>query len=180
MSLPWLSYFFFKKKKKKPTKCVFLVLTQNRMPKKTSFTPAFLTMYFDGFFLSLETTHFLKVGLYIFNLWLHWGSIALRAFSSCGKWGLLFTAVQISLQWLLVLQSTGSRAYRFQQLQHMSSAVKTQGLSCSQVCGIFSDQGSNCTGRQIPIHCATRRFPEIGFYICVCSVISDSLQPYRL
>ena len=39
----------------------------------------------DGFFLSLETTHFLKVGLYIFNLWLHWGSIALRAFSSCGK-----------------------------------------------------------------------------------------------
>ena len=33
-----------------------------------------------------------------------------RAFSSCGEWGLLFFAVRgFSLQWLLLLQSTGFR-----------------------------------------------------------------------
>ena len=32
----------------------------------------------------------------------------------------------------------------------------------------------SCSGRRIPSHCATRRFPETGVYVCVCSVISDS------
>ena len=59
-----------------------------------------------------------------------------RAFSSCGKRGLLFTAVSgFSLQWLLLLQSMGSR--------HAGSVVVVHGLSCSAACGIFLDQGSN-------------------------------------
>ena len=36
-----------------------------------------------------------------------------RAFSSCREWGLLFS-VGFSLQWLLLLQSTGSRAFGLQ------------------------------------------------------------------
>ena len=59
-----------------------------------------------------------------------------RAFSSCGERGLLFTAVSgFSLQWLLLLQSMGSR--------HAGSVVVVHGLSCSAACGIFLDQGSN-------------------------------------
>ena len=124
------------------------MLSQNQMPKKASFTPAFLMMYFDGFFLSLETIDSLKVGLYIIYLnFLFMAALGVhcfvRAFSNCGKRGLLFVAVQISLQWPLVLQSTGSRAQRFQQLQHMGSAATAQGLRCSQVRGISPNQGSN-------------------------------------
>ena len=40
-----------------------------------------------------------------------------------------------SLQWLLLLQSTGSRHAGFSSCGH--------GLSCSAACGIFPDQGSN-------------------------------------
>ena len=54
-----------------------------------------------------------------------------RAFSSCGEWGPLFTAVCRPL----LLQSTGSRC--------AGSVVVAHGLSCSTACGIFPDQGSN-------------------------------------
>ena len=54
-----------------------------------------------------------------------------RAFSSCGKWGLLFIAVRRPL----LLRSTGSR--------RASSVIVAHGLSCSTACGIFPDQGSN-------------------------------------
>ena len=40
-----------------------------------------------------------------------------------------------SLQWLLLLQGTGSRC--------IGSVHVTHGLSCCMVCGIFPDQGSN-------------------------------------
>ena len=40
-----------------------------------------------------------------------------------------------SLQWLLLLQSTGSR--------HLGLIVVAHRLSCSEACGIFPDQGSN-------------------------------------
>ena len=72
-----------------------------------------------------------------------------------------------SLQWLLLLQSTGSRHTGFsscgawaQQLQHEGSVVMARslqssgsvvvahGLSCSAACGIFLDQRSN----QCPLH----------------------------
>ena len=54
-----------------------------------------------------------------------------RAFSSCGKWGPLFTAVCGPL----LLRSTGSR--------RASSVVVAHGPSCSAARGIFPDQGSN-------------------------------------
>ena len=43
--------------------------------------------------------------------------------------------VDFSVQWLLWLQSTGSRT--------RASAVVAPGLGCSKACGIFPDQGSN-------------------------------------
>ena len=48
-----------------------------------------------------------------------------------------------SLWGLLLFQSTGSREHRLQQLRHLGSVVVTAGLSCSEACGIFLDQGSN-------------------------------------
>ena len=60
-----------------------------------------------------------------------------------------------SLWWLLLLQTTGSRAHRVQKLWQMGivvaipwlqstgSIVGVHGLSRSAACGIFADQGSN-------------------------------------
>ena len=42
----------------------------------------------------------------------------------------------------------GSRVQGPQQLQHVGSAVMAHGLSCSEACGIFPDQGSN----SCPLH----------------------------
>ena len=58
-----------------------------------------------------------------------------RAFSSCGKWGLLFIAVRGPLSRPLLLRSTGSR--------RAGSVVVVHRPSCSVSCGIFPDQGSN-------------------------------------
>ena len=49
----------------------------------------------------------------------------------------------VSLPWLLLLQSTGSRACGFQQLQRAGSVVVAHRLSCPEACGIFLDQGLN-------------------------------------
>ena len=53
-----------------------------------------------------------------------------------------------SLWWLLCSWSPGSRAWELQQLWHVGSesvgsVVVAHGLSCSETCGIFQDQGSN-------------------------------------
>ena len=59
-----------------------------------------------------------------------------RAFSSCGKWGPLFIAVQIlSLLRPLLLRSTGSR--------RAGSVIVAHGPSRSAACGILPDQGPN-------------------------------------
>ena len=47
----------------------------------------------------------------------------------------LLWSLGFSLQWLLLLQSTGSRC--------MGSVVLVHGLRCPPACGIFLDQGSN-------------------------------------
>ena len=57
-----------------------------------------------------------------------------RAFSSCRDYSLLRCA-GISLWWLLLLRSTGSR--------RAGSVVVPHGLSYSTACGTFLDQGSN-------------------------------------
>ena len=59
-----------------------------------------------------------------------------RAFSSCGKRGPFFIMVHGPLTIVASLVgSTGSR--------HAGSVVVAHGPSCSAVCGIFLDQGSN-------------------------------------
>ena len=56
-----------------------------------------------------------------------------HSFSSCGKWGYSSSwRVGFSVQWLLLLQNTGSR--------RVGSIVVAHGLSCSVACGIFPDQ----------------------------------------
>ena len=46
-----------------------------------------------------------------------------------------------SLQWLLLLQSTGSRCMGFSS--RGSQALVVRRLSCSAACGSFLDRGSN-------------------------------------
>ena len=62
---------------------------------------------------------------------------------------LSFQGEGLLLQWLLLLQSTGSRVLRLQELWHMGSVVVVQELNCSSTCGIFPGQGLN----QCPLHC---------------------------
>ena len=84
-----------------------------------------------------------------------WVPIALQAFSSCGEWGLLSScsAWGVTLQRLLLLQSTGSRAscrsrgQRAQQLQlpglARTGSIVGDGLSCSGPRGLFPGQGAH-------------------------------------
>ena len=71
-----------------------------------------------------------------------------RAFSSCGKQGLLFTVVC----GLLVAVASLSRCARFSSCGMRASVVVSHGLSCSTACGIFSDQGSNPGSNPCPLH----------------------------
>ena len=89
--------------------------------KSVAFGPLF--HFYDFFF-----TYYLQL------FWVFTGHV--RAFCSCGEWGLLLEAVQC----LLLLQSVGSR--------HMGSAVVAHGFCCSTACGIFPDQGLN----SCPLH----------------------------
>ena len=83
------------------------------------------------------------------------------------------------LQWLLLLQSTDSRAHELQLLQHegsvipahgpssMGSVVVAQGLSCG--CGMWDSSWTRdwtcvpCIGRQIPNLWITREAPWFCF-----------------
>ena len=53
-----------------------------------------------------------------------------------------------SLRWLPFFRGTDPR--------HVSSVVVAHGLGCPTASGISRDQGLNCTGRRILIHCTTR------------------------
>ena len=59
----------------------------------------------------------------------------------------LLRYVGFSLQWLLLLRSTGSRCAGFSSCgswaKSAGSIVVAHGPSCSVACGIFLDQGSN-------------------------------------
>ena len=71
------------------------------------------------------------------------GSSLLReVFSSCAEWGLLLVVVHrlFSSQWLLLLQSTGSRCG--------GSAVAAHGLTCSAALWDLHGPGSPCA----PLH----------------------------
>ena len=60
-----------------------------------------------------------------------------RAFSSCGEQGLLFVVVHR----LLIVVASLVAEHRL--LGTQASVVVVHGLSCSEECGIFPDQGSN-------------------------------------
>ena len=90
----------------------------------------------------------------------------LWAFSSCTNGGyssLWF--VGVSLQWLL-LQSTGCKTHRLQQLQLMGSVVGLHGLSSLAACGILLDQGLkpfSLHQQQILNYRTTRETPDLIF-----------------
>ena len=100
---------------------------------------------------------FINLFILFTYFWLRWVFIAARGLSLVvvsGGYSSL-RCMAFSLPWLLLLQSTGSRAHGLQQLQHMGSVVVARRLqstgsvvvahelSCSVACGIFRDQGSN-------------------------------------
>ena len=63
----------------------------------------------------------------------------IKNFFDCARVSLLsagsLVCAGFSLQWLLLLQSTGSK--------RMSSVVEAHRLGCSAACGMFPDQGLN-------------------------------------
>ena len=79
----------------------------------------------------------------------------MRAFSSCGEWGLLFVVVCGLIVVASLVAEHGLQACGLQQLWRTGSVVVARGLqstgsvvvahrlSCSTACGIFLDQGSN-------------------------------------
>ena len=101
---------------------------------------------------------FLNKCIYLFfYFWLRWVFVATRGLSLVavsGDYSSLRCA-GFSLWWLLLLRSTGSRCMDFsscgarasgpvtRRLQSAGSAAVAHGRSCSSVCGIFPDQGSN-------------------------------------
>ena len=94
---------------------------------------------------------FFKINLFILFIyfWPHWVFIAVHGLSlvaaSRGHSSLRYMG--FSLQWLLLLRSTGSRCAGSvvvaRGLYSAGSVVVVHRLSCSMACGIFPDQGSN-------------------------------------
>ena len=129
-----------------------------------------LYRYYILFIHSSVDSHFyiymkyIYMCIYFFILGLHWVFVAacgLSLVAMSGGYSSL-QRVGFSLQWLLLLQSTGSIdtgfsscSTRAQQLWCASSRVRglqqlwragsvvVHGLSCSAACGISPDQGSN-------------------------------------
>ena len=84
----------------------------------------------------------------------------MRTLSSCSKWG--YSSLQctgFSMQWLLLLQSTGSKACGIQKLQHTRSVVWCTGLVAPWYVGSSQTKDQTCVpyiGRLILNHQTTR------------------------
>ena len=80
----------------------------------------------------------LFIYLFIHYSWLPWVFVAARGLSpvAASRGHSSLWCAGLSLQWLLLLRSTGSR-------RAGSRVVVAHGPSCSAACGIFPDQGSN-------------------------------------
>ena len=95
--------------------------------------------------------------------------LAVVSLPSCSEKGLLIiaTCAGFSLQWLPLLQSTGSTLLRLQQFQCKGSEFVAHGLICCMACGIFPDQGSNtcvpCLARRTLNYWNTREAHELYF-----------------
>ena len=125
----------------------------------------FVFMRSYGFYKNCDSTEksdfhgewipFLKTLFIYFQLC--WVFVAAWTFLKLRRVGppLQLRCVGFSLLWLLLLRSMGSRASRLQWLWHVGSVLATprlqitgsilvvHGLSWSEACGIFLDQGSN-------------------------------------
>ena len=134
---------------------------------------------------SRSSTYIVNLGLffkfYLFiYFWLRWVFVAacrLSLVAARGGYFLLWCA-GFSLQWLLLLLSTGSRhtgfsscGLRAQQLWLTGSRTQAQQLWCTGLVALW-DVGSSrirartrvpCIGRGILNHCATREVPIWGF-----------------
>ena len=94
-----------------------------------------------------------------------------RAFSSCGKWELLFLAVSGILIAVASLISEHRLWVRvLQWFWHIGSVVVEYGLTCFSACGNFPDQGSNLcppalAGRFLSIVPPGKSFTLILFFI---------------
>ena len=96
--------------------------------------------------------------------WLHRDFVAVWAFYSYGKQGLLFVGVQ----GLLLFRGTGSRHAGFSSCSPWAQLLWLMALVAPR--HVESSQTRNwthvpCIGRQIPIHCATREVLPINFYV---------------
>ena len=115
---------------------------RNESPKEQFLKQAFLLFFFFKYF------YLFLVMLYL-PCWV-------QAFSSSGKLGLLIVVCR-----LLIAVAPLVAEHR---LQGTVSIVLVHELICSKAGGILLDQGLNpgvpCTGRWIPIHCATREVSE--------------------
>ena len=76
--------------------------------------------------------------LFIYFLAAHWLSLVV-AIRSCSS----LQCPGFSLQWLLLLQSTGFRCRGFSRCSACGLRSVAHGLSCSATCGIFPSQRSN-------------------------------------
>ena len=92
-----------------------------------------------------------------------------RVFSSCREWGLLLCYLMFSLQWLLLLQSVGSRWMGFSScssraLEHRLSSWWWTGLVAPRHVESFWTRNwicVPCISRWILIHCTTREVPAV-------------------
>ena len=88
--------------------------------------------------------------------WLSWVSLAARAFSGCGepalqwRWAVL---VAVASPEERKLQGAGAQQLRLPPLEHGSIVVHRP--SCSVICGIFPEQGSNL----YPLHLQADSYP---------------------
>ena len=146
-----------------------LVLLSQRfhsIKRNVLFSHLFSNCIFFFCFTFLKKNKFIYLYVFIFDCV---GSSSLcAAFSSCGERGYSsLRCTGFSLQWLLLLRSSGSQARGLQQLwlagsraqpqqlwrtgsvvvacrlQSAGSVVVAHGPSCSTACGIFPGQGSN-------------------------------------
>ena len=115
-----------------------LVICQSQDSNSVCLTPE----YFLFVFFFFKSVNFDCTG----------SSLLCEGFLHLLRTGLLFIAVWgLSLRWLLLLQSTGSRMW--------ASVFVAPGLSCSKACKIFPDRDQTCVpciGRQILNHWTTR------------------------
>ena len=104
---------------------------------------------------------------FIYLIYLSLAALGLRccawAFSSCAEWGLLFVVVHVfSLQWLLLLQSMGSRCVGFIRCGTQAQYLWRTGLVAPQHVGSSRTRNRTrvpCIGRRVLNHCATREVP---------------------